>query len=134
MTSYLAGETPVPCVTCNRTVKFADLLSRARDLDAAALATGHYIESRARTEGSGRRDLFTPADMDRDQSYFLFATTQDQIDFLRFPLGRLSKPETRAIASGLGLVGGRQARQPGHLLRAGGPLCGCHSQAPAGWR
>jgi tRNA-uridine 2-sulfurtransferase len=101
--SYLAGETPVPCVTCNRTVKFADLLSRARDLDAAAMATGHYIESRARAEGSVRRDLFTPADMDRDQSYFLFATTQDQIDFLRFPLGRLSKPETRAIASGLRL-------------------------------
>ncbi len=101
--SYLAGETPVPCVTCNRTVKFADLLARARDLDAAAMATGHYIESRARADGSGRRDLFTPADMDRDQSYFLFATTQDQIDFLRFPLGRLSKPETRAIAAGLGL-------------------------------
>ncbi len=58
--SYLAGETPVPCVTCNRTVKFADLLSRARDLDAAAMATGHYIESRARADGSGRRDLFTP--------------------------------------------------------------------------
>ncbi len=101
--SYLAGETPVPCITCNRTVKFADLLARARDLDAAAMATGHYIESRARADGSGRRDLFTPADMDRDQSYFLFATTQDQIDFLRFPLGRLSKPETRAIAAGLGL-------------------------------
>ena len=101
--SYLAGETPVPCVTCNRTVKFADLLSRARDLDAAAMATGHYIESRARAAGSDHRDLFTPTDMDRDQSYFLFATTQDQIDFLRFPLGRLSKPETRAIASGLGL-------------------------------
>ena len=101
--SYLAGETPVPCVTCNRTVKFADLLARARDLDSAAMATGHYIESRARADGSGRRDLFTPADMDRDQSYFLFATTQDQIDFLRFPLGRLSKPETRAIAAGLGL-------------------------------
>ncbi len=99
---YLAGETPIPCVTCNRTVKFADLLARARDLDAAALATGHYIESRAR--GDGRRDLYTPADMARDQSYFLFATTQAQVDFLRFPLGGLTKAETRAIAGELGLI------------------------------
>jgi tRNA-uridine 2-sulfurtransferase len=100
---YLAGETPIPCVACNRTVKFADLLARARDLDAAALATGHYIESRARGDGSGHRDLFTPADMARDQSYFLFATSQPQCDFLRFPLGGLTKPETRAIAAELQL-------------------------------
>ena len=104
VSSYLAGETPVPCITCNRTVKFADLLARSRDLDAAALATGHYIESRARNDGSGHRDLFTPADMARDQSYFLFATTQAQIDYLRFPLGSLSKAETRAIAADLGLA------------------------------
>jgi tRNA-specific 2-thiouridylase len=103
VTSYLAGETPIPCVTCNRTVKFADLLQRSRDLDAAVLATGHYVESRARPDGSGRRDMFTPADLSRDQSYFLFATTQPQLDYLRFPLGTLSKPETRAIAQGLGL-------------------------------
>ena len=103
VSSYLAGETPIPCVTCNRTVKFADLLQRSRDLDAAALATGHYVESRARGDGSGHRDMFTPADLSRDQSYFLFATTQDQLDYLRFPLGRLSKPETRAIAADLGL-------------------------------
>jgi tRNA-specific 2-thiouridylase len=102
--SYMAGETPIPCVTCNRTVKFADLLARARNLDAAAMATGHYIESRPRPDGSGHRDLFTAADMDRDQSYFLFATTQDQVDFLRFPLGLLTKPETRAIAAELGLA------------------------------
>jgi tRNA-uridine 2-sulfurtransferase len=98
---YLAGETPIPCVRCNQTVKFADLLGRARDLDAAALVTGHYIESRAR--GDGHRDLFTPADMGRDQSYFLFATTQEQIDFLRFPLGALPKMEVRRIAEALGL-------------------------------
>ena len=104
VTSYLAGETPIPCVTCNRTVKFADLLARSRDLDAAAMATGHYIESRARSDGSGHRDLFTPADMARDQSYFLFATTQDQVDYLRFPLGGLTKAETRAIATDIGLV------------------------------
>ncbi|MFN4142786.1 tRNA 2-thiouridine(34) synthase MnmA [Aestuariivirga sp.] len=104
VTSYLSGETPVPCVTCNRTVKFADLLSRSRDLDAAALATGHYVETRARGDGTGRRDMYTPADLSRDQSYFLFATTQAQLDYLRFPLGTLSKAETRAIASGLGLT------------------------------
>ncbi len=103
VTSYLAGETPIPCVTCNRTVKFADLLQRSRDLDAAAMATGHYVESRGRL-GTARRDLFTPADLSRDQSYFLYATTQAQLDYLRFPLGALTKPETRAIAAGLGLA------------------------------
>ena len=101
--SYLGGETPIPCVTCNRTVKFADLLARSQDLDAAVLATGHYVESRARGDGSARRDMFTPADLARDQSYFLFATTQPQLDYLRFPLGTLSKAETRAIAADLGL-------------------------------
>ena len=101
--SYLGGETPIPCVTCNRTVKFADLLTRSKDLDAAVMATGHYVESRARADGSGQRDMFTPADLSRDQSYFLFATTQAQIDYLRFPLGTLAKAETRAIAAELGL-------------------------------
>ncbi|HUR43710.1 MAG TPA: tRNA 2-thiouridine(34) synthase MnmA [Aestuariivirga sp.] len=101
---YLKGETPIPCVTCNATVKFADLLARAHELDAAALATGHYIESRARGDGSAHLDLFTPADMGRDQSYFLFSTTQKQIDYLRFPLGSLTKTETRAIAHELGLA------------------------------
>ncbi len=100
--SYLKGATPIPCVTCNQTVKFADLLLRAKDLDASALATGHYIESRGR-EGTPHRDLFTPVDMARDQSYFLFATTQEQIDYLRFPLAKLSKPQTRMVASELGL-------------------------------
>ncbi|SKA14053.1 tRNA 2-thiouridine(34) synthase MnmA [Consotaella salsifontis] len=95
--SYLAGETPVPCVSCNQTVKFRDLLATARDLKADALATGHYIDSRSL--GGGRRGLFRPTDLDRDQSYFLYATTQEQIDFLRFPLGRLTKPETRALAA-----------------------------------
>ena len=103
VSSYLEGETPVPCITCNRTVKFADLLQRSRDLDCPAMATGHYVESRPRPDGSGRRDLFTPADVARDQSYFLFATTQEQIDYLRFPLGTLSKAETRAIAAELAL-------------------------------
>ncbi len=102
--SYLAGETPIPCVTCNRTVKFADLLQRSRELDAAAMATGHYVESRARPGEPHRRDMFTPADLARDQSYFLFGTTQAQLDYLRFPLGTLTKPETRAIAASLNLA------------------------------
>ncbi|MFD2236093.1 tRNA 2-thiouridine(34) synthase MnmA [Aureimonas populi] len=98
--SYLAGETPIPCVACNQTVKFKDLLQTARDLGADALATGHYIESRA---AGAHRSLHRPADLDRDQSYFLYATTQAQVDFLRFPLGRLTKPETRRIAEAHGL-------------------------------
>ena len=102
--SYLAGETPIPCVTCNQTVKFSDLLARARQLGAAALATGHYIQSRDSGDGTGRRELLTPTDMDRDQSYFLFATTQDQVDYLRFPLGGLTKQTTRRIAESLGLA------------------------------
>ncbi|WP_279477748.1 tRNA 2-thiouridine(34) synthase MnmA [Aureimonas sp. SK2] len=98
--SYLAGETPIPCVACNQTVKFRDLLATARDLGADALATGHYILSRP---NGGHRSLYRPADLDRDQSYFLYATTQEQVDFLRFPLGRLTKPETREIAARFGL-------------------------------
>jgi len=98
--SYVAGETPIPCVACNQTVKFADLLSTARELGADALATGHYI--RSRPNGS-HRALYRPVDADRDQSYFLFATTQEQIDYLRFPLGGMSKPQVRAIAEEMGL-------------------------------
>jgi tRNA-specific 2-thiouridylase len=99
--AYVQGATPIPCVRCNQTVKFADLLWRARDLGASALVTGHYIESRLRADG--RRELVTPQDVARDQSYFLFATTQEQIDFLRFPLGRIPKPEVRALATTLGI-------------------------------
>ncbi|HEX7775816.1 MAG TPA: tRNA 2-thiouridine(34) synthase MnmA, partial [Parvibaculum sp.] len=94
--SYAAGETPIPCVRCNERVKFRDLLDTARDLGAAALATGHYIASRAGAQG---RELLRPRDLDRDQSYFLFATTREQLDFLRFPLGDLTKQETRALAA-----------------------------------
>ncbi len=100
--AYVKGATPIPCVRCNQTVKFADLLWRARELDASALVTGHYIESRLRRDG--HRELVTPSDMARDQSYFLFATAQAQVDFLRFPLGRLPKAETRALATDLGLI------------------------------
>lgn len=99
--SYVSGETPIPCVSCNQTVKFADLLQTARDLGADALATGHYIRSRA---NGAHRSLFRPVDTDKDQSYFLFATTQEQIDYLRFPLGGMTKAETRAIAEELGLT------------------------------
>ena len=99
--SYVSGETPIPCVSCNQTVKFADLLQTARDLGADALATGHYIRSRA---NGAHRALYRPVDTDRDQSYFLFATTQEQIDYLRFPLGHLPKPQVREIAEELGLT------------------------------
>ncbi|MGU3542729.1 tRNA 2-thiouridine(34) synthase MnmA [Methylobacterium sp. A52T] len=99
--SYLAGETPIPCVECNRTVKFRDLLGLARDLDADALATGHYVASRA-LPGGGRA-LHRALDPARDQSYFLYATTAEQLNFLRFPLGEMEKTETRALAKDLGL-------------------------------
>jgi tRNA-specific 2-thiouridylase len=100
--SYLAGETPIPCVECNRTVKFRDLLDLAKELGADALATGHYVVSR--DLGDGHRGLFRAADMGRDQSYFLYATTQEQLDLLRFPLGRIDKARTRALAAELGLA------------------------------
>jgi tRNA-specific 2-thiouridylase len=98
--SYLAGETPIPCVRCNERVKFGDLLGTARELGAAALATGHYVR---RLEGSDGPELHRAVDPARDQSYFLFATTGAQLDYLRFPLGGLEKPQTRAIAERLGL-------------------------------
>ncbi len=98
--SYMDGETPIPCVACNQTVKFVDLLATARELGAAALATGHYVSSRL---AGNRRALFRPVDAERDQSYFLFTTTQEQIDFLRFPLGDRPKSETREMARQMGL-------------------------------
>ena len=94
--SYLAGETPVPCIKCNQTVKFTDLLQVARDLGAAALVTGHYVR---RVMGPDGPQLHKAKDAGRDQSYFLFATTRAQLDYLRFPLGDLEKDETRAIAA-----------------------------------
>jgi tRNA-specific 2-thiouridylase len=99
--SYIAGETPVPCVACNQTVKFHDLLDTARQLGADALATGHYVMSRP---AGNRRALYRPVDVDRDQSYFLFATTQEQLDFIRFPLGTMTKAETREAAREFGLA------------------------------
>ncbi len=99
--SYLRGETPIPCVRCNQTVKFRDLLDIARELGASALATGHYVR---RVEGPAGAELHQAADPARDQSYFLFATTRAQLDFLRFPLGGLPKPEVRRAAAELGLA------------------------------
>ena len=100
--SYVAGETPVPCIECNQSIKFRDLLDTARELGANALATGHYVASRRLADGGGRA-LFRARDGQRDQSYFLFATTRDQLDFLRFPLGDMTKPETRELARQFGL-------------------------------
>jgi tRNA-specific 2-thiouridylase len=98
--SYLGGETPVPCIRCNETVKFTDLAAVARDLGADALATGHYVQ---RVEGARGPELHRAADASRDQSYFLFSTTREQLGFLRFPLGGMPKSETRAHAERLGL-------------------------------
>jgi len=99
--SYLAGATPVPCIRCNERVKFKDLLETAKDLDADCMATGHYIQ---RKMGENGPELHSAADANRDQSYFLFSTTPEQLDYLRFPLGHLpSKDATRALASKYGL-------------------------------
>lgn len=100
--SYLRGETPVPCVRCNQTVKFRDLLAVARDLGADCMVTGHYVRRDVRPDG--RSVLLRAVDPVKDQSYFLFATTREQLDFLRFPLGGMSKAETRAHAARLGLA------------------------------
>ncbi|MBX9746172.1 MAG: tRNA 2-thiouridine(34) synthase MnmA [Hyphomonadaceae bacterium] len=104
--TYLAGATPIPCVRCNQTVKFKDLKRVAEDLGADCLATGHYVQ---RMEGPNGAELHRAADASKDQTYFLFATTRAQLEFLRFPLGSLPKSETRALANELGL---RVAEKP----------------------
>ena len=98
---YMAGRTPIPCVRCNMGVKFTDLFRLARELGADCLATGHYVR---RVEGAEGAELHRAADLARDQSYFLFATTQSQLNYLRFPLGGMPKPQVRAIAQELGLI------------------------------
>jgi tRNA-specific 2-thiouridylase len=98
--AYTRGETPIPCVQCNSKVKFADLLDTAKELGAEALATGHYVQ---RVDGASGPELHRAADAARDQSYFLFSTTREQLSFLRFPLGAMEKRDVRAIASELGL-------------------------------
>ena len=98
--SYAAGETPIPCVLCNQKVKFRDLLATAKDLQASALATGHYVR---RLKGGEGPELHRAKDRNRDQSYFLFATTQDELDYLRFPLGDFEKGGTRELARRFGL-------------------------------
>ncbi|WP_375227629.1 tRNA 2-thiouridine(34) synthase MnmA [Roseobacter sp. S98] len=146
--SYLAGATPVPCIRCNERVKFKDLLAMAKDLDADCMATGHYIQ---RMTGASGPELHTAADASRDQSYFLFSTTPDQLDFLRFPLGHLpSKDDTRALAEKYNLsVAGKpdsqdicfvpngdyasvirklrpEAADPGEIVHADGRVLGTH--------
>ncbi|MBV8923812.1 MAG: tRNA 2-thiouridine(34) synthase MnmA [Bradyrhizobium sp.] len=146
--SYALGETPVPCIECNRSVKFRDLLKTARELGARALATGHYVASRRAADRS--RALVCARDADRDQSYFLFATTRQQLEYLRFPLGEMSKPEVREHARRLGLEvadkhdsqdicfvpTGRytdiisrlrpKAMEPGHIVDLDGHVLGTH--------
>ncbi|MBL8590675.1 MAG: tRNA 2-thiouridine(34) synthase MnmA, partial [Methylobacteriaceae bacterium] len=99
--SYADGETPIPCVACNQHIKFADLFETARDLGADALATGHYVCSR--DDGAGGRALYRALDASRDQSYFLFATTREQLALLRFPLGDMQKSRVRELAAEFGL-------------------------------
>ena len=99
--SYMAGETPIPCVQCNQTVKFRDLYSYAKELKADALITGHYVN---RVQENINASMYRATDLSKDQSYFLFSTTQDQLDYLRFPLGDIPKNKTRKIAEDLGLV------------------------------
>jgi len=98
--SYAAGETPIPCVQCNQTVKFRDLFKYAKELNADALITGHYV---SRFQNNGKANMYRAKDVNRDQSYFLFSTTQEQLDYLRFPLGEIKKNETRNIANKLNL-------------------------------
>ena len=98
--SYQSGETPIPCVQCNQTVKFRDLYSFAKDLKADALVTGHYVN---RIQNNGNAEMYRASDLSKDQSYFLFSTTQKQLNYLRFPLGKMNKKETRKIALDLNL-------------------------------
>ena len=98
--SYSAGETPIPCIQCNQTVKFRDLFKYAKDLNADALITGHYV---SRVQTNNHADMYRAKDHSRDQSYFLFSTSQEQLDYLRFPLGEIDKLETRSIAQKLNL-------------------------------
>ena len=98
--SYSSGETPIPCVQCNQTVKFRDLFKYSKDLNADALITGHYVSRKA---NGITASMYRAKDHNRDQSYFLFNTTQQQLDFLRFPLGEIDKSETRKLANDLGL-------------------------------
>jgi len=98
--SYSSGETPIPCVQCNQTVKFRDLFKYSKDLNADVLVTGHYIK---RVQNNGKSAMYRAKDYSRDQSYFLFSTSQEQLDFLRFPLGDIEKTETRNLAKKLNL-------------------------------
>ena len=98
--SYVAGETPIPCVQCNQTVKFRDLFKYAKELNADALVTGHYV---TRIQSNGKASMYRAKDTNRDQTYFLFSTTQEQLDYLRFPLGEIEKKYTREIANKLKL-------------------------------
>jgi tRNA-uridine 2-sulfurtransferase len=100
--SYAEGETPVPCISCNSEIKFADLFETAKDLGADVLATGHYVSSRP--DGQGGRELYRAKDSARDQSYFLFSTTRAQLQLLRFPLGDMAKAEVRQLAHRYGLI------------------------------
>jgi tRNA-specific 2-thiouridylase len=136
--AYLSGRTPSPCIDCNSTVKFGALLGRARALyDADVVATGHYARVRATadpsTPGGVRHDLLAGADDDKDQSYFLYGLSSDQLAHARFPIGELSKPEVRAIATELGLVTAAKPESQELCFVPGGDIAGALERR-AGWR
>ena len=126
---YARGRTPVPCSLCNQGVKFMDLVAFARELGADCLATGHYVR---RVVNGGRVELHKGADPARDQSYFLYGTTREQLDFLRFPARRPAEERGSADRGRGGADGRREARQPGHLLRPRRRLCRAGAAAAAG--
>jgi len=119
---YLAGRTPVPCIRCNMGPKFTDLFRMARELGADCLATGHYVRRVPTDDGESGTHLYRACDPARDQSYFLYATTIEQLDYIRFPLGGLPKAQVRELAEQAGASQCRKTRQPGHLLCSGREL------------
>ena len=129
--SYLAGETPVPCVACNQKIKFRDLLATAEELGASALATGHYVRSKPGPSGF---ELYRGRDAERDQSYFLFSTTREQLQFLRFPLGDLEKDTTRKLAREFGLpTAAKSDSQDICFVPAGSRLSNCVTVSRSRW-
>ena len=126
--SYVAGETPIPCVTCNNEIKFRDLLETAKELGAEVLVTGHYVQRRDTAHGP---ELARGVDPDRDQSYFLFGITKEQLANLWFPIGGMHKARSARAGALVQPSRRRQVRQSGHLLRADGALHRCHRAAEA---
>ena len=131
--SYVAGETPVPCISCNQSIKFRDLLDTAKDLGAAVMATGHYVASRGLPGGG--RGLYRAREEERDQSYFLFATTRAQLEFVRFPLGGLEKPAVKmSVNYGFNKVRFLSPVKSGRRIRGRFKLLELAEKRPGQWQ